>query len=75
VIAATGYLRALEPLVGHLGILDARGLPLAHGARTHPAAPRLHFIGYSNPIGGNLRQTAIDARKIAKAVRRTRSHR
>lgn len=74
VIAATGYLRALEPLVAHLGVLDGRGLPLAHGARTHPAAPGLHFIGYSNPIGGNLREIAIDARKIAKAVRRARSH-
>ena len=72
VIAATGYLRALEPLVGHLGVLDARGLPVAHGARTHPSAPGLYFIGYSNPIGGNLREIAIDARKLAKAVRRAR---
>jgi putative flavoprotein involved in K+ transport len=70
VIAATGYVRALERLVGHLGVLDARGLPLAHGAQTHPAAPGLYFIGYTNPIGGNLREIGIDARKIAKALRR-----
>jgi putative flavoprotein involved in K+ transport len=74
VIAATGYLRALEGLVGHLGVLDARGLPLAHGSKTHLAAPGLYFIGYTNPIGGNLREIGIDARKIAKAVRRSRLH-
>jgi putative flavoprotein involved in K+ transport len=72
VIAATGYVRALERLVGHLGVLDARGLPLAHGPKTHPGAPGLYFIGYSNPISGNLREIGIDARKIAKALRRSR---
>ncbi len=69
VIAATGYSRALERLVGHLGVLDEKGMPLAHGARTLPAAPRLHFIGYSNPISGNFREMAIDARRIASALR------
>src|SRR5262249_39071515 len=68
VIAATGYRRALEGLVGHLGVLDERGVPLVHGAQTHPRAPGLHFIGYSNPISGNLREIGIDARKIAKAL-------
>jgi putative flavoprotein involved in K+ transport len=72
VVAATGYIRGLERLVGHLGVLDPRGLPLAHGSKTHPAAPGLHFIGYSNPVSGNLREIAIDARKIAKALVRSR---
>ena len=72
VIAATGYVRALERLVGHLGVLDKRGVPLAHGARTHPAAPDLYFIGYSNPISGNLREIGIDARRIARALSRSR---
>ena len=72
VIAATGYVRALERLVGHLGVLDGRGLPLAHGASTPPAAPGMYFIGYTNPISGNLREIARDARKIAKALRRSR---
>jgi hypothetical protein len=74
VIAATGYVRALEPLVGHLGILDARGQPLAHGGRTHPKAPGLYFIGFSNPISGNLREIGIDARRIARAVVRERGN-
>ena len=68
VIAATGFRRGLEPLVGHLGILDARGRPLVHGPSTHPSAPNLYFIGFSNPISGNLREIAIDARKIARAI-------
>jgi putative flavoprotein involved in K+ transport len=67
VIAATGYRRDLEPLVGHLGVLDARGRPLARGARTHPAAPGLFFIGFDNPFGGNLRALASEARAIARA--------
>jgi putative flavoprotein involved in K+ transport len=70
VIAATGYRRGLEELVGHLGVLDERGLPTVHGPATHEQAPGLHFTGYTNPISGNLRELAIDARKIARAVRR-----
>ncbi|HTO95604.1 MAG TPA: NAD(P)/FAD-dependent oxidoreductase [Myxococcales bacterium] len=72
VIAATGYLRALDRLVGHLGVLDARGVPLPHGGKAHPSAPGLYFIGYTNPISGNLREIGIDARKIARALGRSR---
>ncbi|MFF1274003.1 flavin-containing monooxygenase [Streptomyces marokkonensis] len=71
VIAATGYARGLETLVGDLGVLDERGRPVAHGPRTAPGAPGLHFTGYTNPISGNLRELALDARRIAKAISRT----
>lgn len=71
VIAATGYLRALEPLVGHLGVLDARGRPVAHGGRTPKQAPGLYFTGFTNPISGMLREMALDAQKIAKRLART----
>ncbi|MEU3506522.1 NAD(P)/FAD-dependent oxidoreductase [Streptomyces longwoodensis] len=70
VIAATGYVRALEGLVGHLGVLDGRGRPVVHGARTPSGAPGLYFTGFTNPISGMLRELAIDARRIAKAVAR-----
>ena len=70
VIAATGYRRGLEPLVGHLGVLRPNGRPVPHGPDTHPAAPGLHFLGYTNPLGGNLRQLGIDARRIARAIAR-----
>jgi len=68
VIAATGYRRDLEPLVGHLGLLDEDGHPLFHAAETHRRAPGLHFIGFSEPLSGNMRQLRFDARKIARAA-------
>ena len=68
VIAATGYRRALEDLVGHLNVLDERGRPLTHGGRTPAQAPGLYFTGFTNPISGMFRELALDARKIAKAL-------
>jgi putative flavoprotein involved in K+ transport len=69
VIAGTGFRRGLEPLVGDLGLVEpAKGRPIVHGAETHPNAPGLHFIGYTNPISGMFREIAIDARRIAKTV-------
>jgi putative flavoprotein involved in K+ transport len=68
VIAATGYRRALEDLVGHLGVLDERGRPRTHGARTPEQAPGLYFTGFTNPISGMFREMALDAEKIAKAI-------
>ncbi|MBG0854478.1 NAD(P)/FAD-dependent oxidoreductase [Streptomyces spinoverrucosus] len=70
VIAATGYVRALDPLLGHLDVLDSRGKPVTHGARTPKNAPDLYFTGFTNPISGMLRELAIDAEKIARAVAR-----
>ncbi|MCX5154395.1 NAD(P)/FAD-dependent oxidoreductase [Streptomyces sp. NBC_00291] len=70
VIAATGYRRALEGLVGHLDVLDDRGRPRVHGGRTPAHAPDLYFTGFTNPISGMFRELALDARKIAKAVAR-----
>jgi glycine/D-amino acid oxidase-like deaminating enzyme len=70
VVAATGYSRALEPVVGHLGVLDVRGRPLVRGARTHPQAPGLRFVGLSNPLKGLLFQISLDARAAAGAIAR-----
>jgi cation diffusion facilitator CzcD-associated flavoprotein CzcO len=66
IVAATGYRRGLEPLVGHLGVLDQHGRPVALGGS--PAAPGLYFTGYTNPISGMLRELRIDAVRIARAV-------
>ncbi|MFE7973605.1 flavin-containing monooxygenase [Streptomyces shenzhenensis] len=68
VIAATGYTGALEGLVGHLDVLDGHGRPVVHGGRSPRNAPGLYFTGFTNPISGMLRELAIDAEKIAKAV-------
>jgi putative flavoprotein involved in K+ transport len=68
VIAATGYERGLGPLVGHLGVLDGDGRPTVRRGQTHPAAPRVWFTGYTNPISGMFRELGIDARHIARAA-------
>lgn len=67
VVCATGYRRALEPLVGHLGVLDDRGLPRAVGEQ--PAAPGLRFIGYV-PRPGGLGYMGKEAKRAAKAIAR-----
>jgi putative flavoprotein involved in K+ transport len=72
VIAATGYRRGLEPLVGHLGVLDEGGHPVAVGARTHPAAPDLYFNGFLGTMSGQLRHMRRHARAIARAIARGR---
>ncbi|MFF2846920.1 flavin-containing monooxygenase [Streptomyces sp. NPDC058001] len=68
VVAATGYRRGLEHLVGHLDVLDAGGHPLGHGSRAPKNAPGLFFTGFTNPISGMFREMAIDAGRIARAV-------
>ena len=66
VIAATGYTRGLGPVVGHLGVLDERDTPLAHG-KAIPNAPGLYFTGYRTDLSGQMRLMKFDARSIAKA--------
>jgi cation diffusion facilitator CzcD-associated flavoprotein CzcO len=68
VIAATGYGRGLEPLVGHLGVLDERGNPVTPPGTDPPGAPGLHFIGFTDVLTGNLRQLRLDAKRVASAV-------
>jgi putative flavoprotein involved in K+ transport len=72
VIAATGYRRGLEGLVGHLGVLDQDGIPLVSGGNEHPSAPGLFFNGYRAELSGQLRLMRPDARAIARAARRHR---
>jgi cation diffusion facilitator CzcD-associated flavoprotein CzcO len=72
VIAATGFRRGLEKLVGAYGLVGSSGRPVVHGEQTHPNAPNLYFIGFTNPISGNLRELGIDGRRIARAVARAR---
>ncbi|MEV8587619.1 NAD(P)-binding domain-containing protein [Streptomyces sp. NPDC051180] len=74
VIAATGYRRGLEPLLGHLDVLDATGRPVVHGARTARSAPGLYFTGFTNPISGMFRELALDAERIARRISKTKPH-
>jgi putative flavoprotein involved in K+ transport len=68
VIAATGYRCGLHSLVGHLGVLDAHGKPRTAPGEEDPAAPGLHFVGYTNPLSGRLWAMQFDSRRIARAV-------
>jgi hypothetical protein len=66
-VCATGYRRALEPLVGHLGVLDERGVPRAVGAT--PAADGLRFIGFV-PRPGGIGDMANEAKRASRAIAR-----
>lgn len=68
VVVATGFARGLETLVGHLGIVTPTGLPTINADEQAPGLDGLYFLGYSNPLTGNIRQLAIDARAIARHV-------
>jgi putative flavoprotein involved in K+ transport len=70
IVAATGYRTGLEPLVGHLGVLDAAGVPLVHGPDEHPDAPGLHFVGYVVTLGGTLRLAGKQAERLARVAAR-----
>jgi cation diffusion facilitator CzcD-associated flavoprotein CzcO len=65
ILCATGYKRGLEPLVGHLDVLDERGIPRALGP--NPAADGLRFIGYT-PHPGQLAYIGKQAKRAAKAI-------
>lgn len=75
VVAATGFRPGLEPLVGHLGVLDARGRPVVDGWLEAVAAPGLHFVGYVSPISGQLREIAWQARRLGRRASRRRAAR
>jgi cation diffusion facilitator CzcD-associated flavoprotein CzcO len=67
VIAATGYTTGLEPLVGHLGVLDERGVPMIHGGPA--AAPGIRFIGYQ-PRPGQVGYLGAEATRAAKQIKK-----
>jgi NADPH-dependent 2,4-dienoyl-CoA reductase/sulfur reductase-like enzyme len=68
VIAATGYRTGLEPLVGHLGVLDDHGSPRVTGGE---AAPGLRFVGFV-PRPALLQALGREAQRAARGIARTR---
>lgn len=70
VLVATGFRRGLEPLVGELSVIAPGGRPLINADEQLPGLEGLFFLGYSNPITGNIRQLAIDAKRIARKAAR-----
>jgi cation diffusion facilitator CzcD-associated flavoprotein CzcO len=68
VIAATGWRPALDPLVGHLGVLNERGVPYeAQGAEV---APGLRFVGYK-PLPAHIGHMGREAKRAAKEIARS----
>ncbi|MGY1681814.1 flavin-containing monooxygenase [Geodermatophilus sp. SYSU D01176] len=65
VVAATGLTSGLTPLAGHLGVLDAAGLPTATDDRA--ALPGLRFVNFGM-TPGLLRAAGVRARRTAAAV-------
>lgn len=68
VIAATGYVNSLGKLVGHLGVVDERGLPLACDGKAITAAPGLAFVGFEPTVTGRLLRMSRQAREAARTV-------
>jgi cation diffusion facilitator CzcD-associated flavoprotein CzcO len=69
VVLGTGYRGSLDPLVGHLGVLDAKGRPFAVGVA--PAMAGLRFIGFDlrpSFIGHMARQSRQVATQIAREL-------
>jgi cation diffusion facilitator CzcD-associated flavoprotein CzcO len=67
IICATGYRRALEPLVGHLGVLDESGVPRVRDGKA--AASGLRFIGYV-PRPGGIGYMGKEAKRAARDIAR-----
>jgi thioredoxin reductase len=68
VVAATGYVRDLEPLVGRLGVLAENGCPIVHGAATAKDAPGLYFIGFVRKMSGQLLPMRGETKQIGQSV-------
>jgi cation diffusion facilitator CzcD-associated flavoprotein CzcO len=69
VICATGYRRGLEHLVGHLDVLDERGVPrFAEGAPGDPQAPGRYFAGFRVALSGSIRLSGKHARRIGNTI-------
>ena len=68
VVAATGFRPGLEPLVAHLGVLNALGAPVVTGGATHPDTPGLYFAALAPRLSGLLREAGKDANRVARAV-------
>ncbi|OBQ63280.1 flavin-containing monooxygenase [Mesorhizobium erdmanii] len=68
VIAATGYRTGLERMVGNLGVLDAKGVPLFNGSDADPKLPGLWFTGMRPSIRGCFANAAILGKAIAGRI-------
>jgi NADH dehydrogenase FAD-containing subunit len=67
IIFATGYTPALAKVIsGFDAIADQRGRPHRFGEETGIAG--LYFVGFKNPPTGALREIALEAPRVARAI-------
>lgn len=70
VIAATGYRTGLETMVGKLGVLDGKGVPLFNGSDSDPKLPGLWFTGMRPSIRGCFSNAGIQGDALARRIAR-----
>ena len=68
VIAATGYRTGLEPLLGHLDVLDKNGRPRHPMGERDPDNPGLWFAGFKPIFTGYFDAAGIAAERIAGGI-------
>ncbi len=68
VICATGYRTGLEPLLGHLSVLNDCGVPLHPDGAVDPGNKGLWFTGYRPVFQGYFHAAAASARRIADGI-------
>jgi len=70
IVLATGYRAALEGVLEHAErYVDERGYPRRHGVEAE--TPGLYFIGYRNPLTGQLHDISLESRRVAAALARS----
>jgi putative flavoprotein involved in K+ transport len=75
IVAGTGFRTGITDLVKIPAITDQDDIPTVTGAHDSEHAPRLYFIGQSNPLSGQLREIGLEASAIARKVAGLRWHR
>lgn len=68
IICATGYRPGLEPLVGHLGVLDEHGKPRFVADDSSPKYPGLWFFGLNHSIYGYMFMRKKEAPRLAEKI-------
>lgn len=68
IICATGYRLGLEPLVGHLDVLDEQGRPRFVADEADPRHPGLWFFGLNSSIYGNMFLRLHETEPLAAAI-------
>lgn len=72
VLCATGYRTGLEPIVGHLGVLQENGRPRFFADDCSEELRGLWFVGHHSNFHGNLYARGVEARRLARALVRRR---